>query len=84
MMRTQKHQAEPLGHECGRNYLGQVIRLPRSAQRLQNEYAALEIIRANTTIPVSKILEFSENENEKGIYKPEWSVYTAQLLIWSK
>lgn len=40
------------------NWKGEIIKSPWSTERLQNEYSALELIAAKTTIPVPKVLHF--------------------------
>lgn len=47
-------------HELPTNMKGEIVRLPWSAVRLENEYAALEYIAANTDIPVPEVLSFEE------------------------
>jgi hypothetical protein len=55
-----------LDHERKITTRGHPVRTPWSAERLQNEHAALAFIRENTTIPVPKILEFTRLS--EGIY----------------
>ncbi len=45
-------------HERQTNLKGEIIRLPWSTERLENEYGALEYIAANTDIPVPEVLSF--------------------------
>jgi hypothetical protein len=56
-----------LDHERKRNNQGNLIRTPYSAERLRNDFEALQFIREKTTILVLKVLEF--NNLERGIYE---------------
>jgi hypothetical protein len=56
-----------LDHERKRNNQGNLIRTPCSAERLRNDFEALQFIREKTTILVLKVLEF--NNLERGIYE---------------
>ncbi|MCJ1345187.1 hypothetical protein MMC31_003393 [Peltigera leucophlebia] len=47
-------------HERKTNWKGEIIRMPWSTARLENEYAALEYIAANTEIPVPEVLSFEK------------------------
>ena len=47
-------------HERRTNRKGEIIRIPWSAERLENEYAALEYIAANTYIPVPQVVSFKK------------------------
>lgn len=49
---------ELLPHERQTNLKGEIIRLPWSTERPENEYGALEYIAANTDIPVPEVLSF--------------------------
>jgi hypothetical protein len=49
-----------LDHERKRNNQGNLIKTPYSAERLRNDFEALQFIREKTTIPVLKVLEFND------------------------
>ncbi|KIW58675.1 hypothetical protein PV05_03174 [Exophiala xenobiotica] len=56
-----------LDHERATDTQGRPVRIRWSAERLQNDHAALAFIREKTTIPVPKILEFKSMK--EGIYE---------------
>ena len=51
---------ELLPHERNKSPDGSLFTLPWTAERLRNEYLALEYIAAHTTIPVPKVISFEK------------------------